>query len=631
MLKPILQATSWCLARSPEVLLRGASSVLGELFFQVRRRVILSNLHHAFPERDAAALRRLGRESARRMVETGMISLAIPGLTDERLRRIVTVTPAVLEFIKAQQTTPVPHLLAAPHLAYWEAIATFAVATPPPFPEIASIFRPMDNPSVDAWVKASRERHGIKLLSRKEGFQEAIRILRRNGSVFVLFDQNAGLQGALSTLFGRVCSTSELPGLLVQKHSARVLAMYAKRKAFWRVEIQAEVIPTDQTTGGVTLALNRWLEDKLRDSDEFCASWLWAHERWKNQDIPAKRLRLEAKRNLLAEDLAARHQSALPRRTRLWIRLPNWLGDVVMLIPLLRAIRQGRPDAELTLVGKSGFAPLLQHYELGENYIALPARGRGYFARFKRLAARYPDCTLLFTNSLRGDVESWLTGSPQRFGIKRPGKPRPLLTHSFAVPTDYNEAQHHQLELWNDYLKHFGLTVAIDTSPLDSPQSNVNPTIGLIAGSENNPEKRWPVRHWCELIDRLPSGVQVVLFGTANDRAITNEIAARCERTVENLAGRTDLAEYCAALKRCTALVTNDTGGMHLANALGVPLVALFGPTNPVRTKPVFAAPVHILQPPGCAPTGGGKLDDLSPAQVLAVLQRECPVLGLAV
>lgn len=631
MLKPLLQAIGWCIAHAPESLLRGGSILLGELFFQVRRRVLLSNLHHAFPDRDAGELHRLARESARRMVETGMLSFAIPLLSAERLRGMISVTPAVIDLLQSQQSDPRPHLLASPHLAYWEAITAIALVTPPPFPEFAAIFRPIDNPAVDAWVKASRERHGMKLLSRKEGFQEAIRVLRRNGIVAVLFDQNAGLQGALSTLFGRVCSTSELAGLLVQKHSARVVTIYAERKAFWRIEVHVEPIATDQTTAGVTLSLNRWLEDKLRSSDEFCASWLWAHERWKNQDIPARRLRLEAKRNLLAEDLAARSLSIMPRRTRLWIRLPNWLGDVVMFIPLLRAIRQGRPDAEITLIGKSGFAPLLQNYGLYENYLALPPRGRGYFAYFRRLAARYPDFTLLFTNSFRGDVESWLTGSPQRFGIKRPGKSRPLLTHAFSVPSDYDESQHHQLELWTDYLKHFGLNAAIDTAPLESPQPTGNVSVGMIAGSENNPEKRWPVRHWCALIDRLPPNVQIVLFGTANDRAITDEIAARCQRQVENLAGRTNLAEYCAALKRCTVLVTNDTGGMHLANALGVPLVALFGPTNPVRTKPVFAAPVHILQPPGCAPTGGGNLDDLEPEQVLEVLRRDFPALSLAI
>lgn len=616
MLIFLLKATGWTLAHLPEFVLRGLAVVLGEIMFLVRRRVLLSNLHHAFPERSERYLRSIARQSARRMVETGMLSLATPLLATARLRTMITNSAAMNALIHAQQTAPRPLVLAAPHIAYWEAATCFPLGAPPPLPEFAAIYRPMDNPAVDAWVKSSREKHGLKLLSRKEGFQEAIRILRRNGGVFVLFDQNAGLQGALSTLFGRVCSTTELLGLLGQKFTTPVYAVYAVRRAFWRIEVQAEEIPTDRTTAGITLTLNRWLEDKLRSSDELCASWLWAHERWKNQDMPAYRLRLEAKRNLIAEDLAARNLPTLPRQTRLWIRLPNWLGDVVMLIPLLRAIRAGRPDAEITLVGKSGFAALLQEAGLGEHFVPLPARGRAYFTHFWQLRKSYPDFTLLFTNSLRSDLEAWLTRSPQRFGILRPGKQRPLLTHSFIVPAGYDEAQHHQLELWGDFLKHFGLQTTPDTTPLAPPNTGGPLTIGLIAGSENNPEKRWPISHWRELIGSLPTDARIVLFGTPNDRAITDEITARCERPLENLAGRTTLSEYCDELRKCTLLVSNDTGGMHLANALGVPVVALFGPTNPVRTKPVFSAPVVILQPPGCPPTGGGSLADLTPAQV---------------
>jgi ADP-heptose:LPS heptosyltransferase len=91
---------------------------------------------------------------------------------------------------------------------------------------------------------------------------------------------------------------------------------------------------------------------------------------------------------------------------------------------------------------------------------------------------------------------------------------------------------------------------------------------------------------------------------------------------VENLAGRTDLPAYCTRLEQCSVLVTNDTGGMHLANALGVPLIGLFGPTNPVRTGPVFTGSTTLLQPPGCAPTGGGALADLTAAAVAAEVQR---------
>ncbi|MFZ9682338.1 MAG: glycosyltransferase family 9 protein, partial [Cephaloticoccus sp.] len=214
----------------------------------------------------------------------------------------------------------------------------------------------------------------------------------------------------------------------------------------------------------------------------------------------------------------------------------------------------------------------------------------------------------------------WLAGALQRFGLVRPDKRRPLLTHGFHVPGDFDETRHHQLELWTHFLTHFGLEASPDLSPLASPPRGDGLVVGLIAGSENNPEKRWPVAHWCDLIGRLPANAKVVLFGTATDRAITDEISARCGRSVDNLAGRTNLREYCEALQRCTVLVTNDTGGMHLANALGVPLVALFGPTNPVRTRPVFEAPVTILQPPGCPETGGGALVELLPDQVAAAL-----------
>jgi len=90
---------------------------------------------------------------------------------------------------------------------------------------------------------------------------------------------------------------------------------------------------------------------------------------------------------------------------------------------------------------------------------------------------------------------------------------------------------------------------------------------------------------------------------------------------VTDLAGRTDLPAFAEGLQGCRALVTNDTGGMHLANALGVPVVALFGPTNPVRTGPVFEAPRVILQAPGSAPTGGGDLRQLSAETVLAAVR----------
>jgi ADP-heptose:LPS heptosyltransferase len=142
--------------------------------------------------------------------------------------------------------------------------------------------------------------------------------------------------------------------------------------------------------------------------------------------------------------------------------------------------------------------------------------------------------------------------------------------------------------------------------------------IGLIPGSENNPEKRWPVTHWRALIEALPES-RFVVFGTANDVAIADAVVAGFAPTrIENLAGKTDLPTFMARLATCRLIVANDTGGMHLANAAGVPLVGLFGPTNPIRTGPVFSGPTRLLQPAGCPPTGGGALSDLDPATVIA-------------
>src|SRR5579862_2461374 len=118
----------------------------------------------------------------------------------------------------------------------------------------------------------------MRFLSRRDGFAEALKILRRRGCIGVLFDQNAGGQGALTTLFGRVCSTTELPGLLATRLGAELRTFYPRRTGFWRVEFESDPVAHDGTTEGATIALNRWLEAALAEED-LGASWLWAHDR----------------------------------------------------------------------------------------------------------------------------------------------------------------------------------------------------------------------------------------------------------------------------------------------------------------------------------------------------------------
>lgn len=610
-------------AATPEPLLRLGSAAAGEAMLWLaprRSRVLRSNLHHAFPDRPRSWRRGVARDSSRALVETALLSVASPHFSQARLRRIASVSPATEEMGRDHASRPRAAVFGVPHLALWETQSWFT-GLAKQAQKFAIIYRPLDNAAVDRMVKESRERHGMRLLSRREGFVEAMAFLRGGGSVGILFDQNAGTRGALSLVLGRVCSTTELPGILAEKFGAELWVFFPRRTAFWRVTFETERLDYDGTAAGATVALNLWFERAMRD-EVFCRSWLWAHDRWRNQDMPAARLRLSARRSVLERDLGARGLAALPRRTRVWIRMPNWLGDAVMALPFLRAVRASRPDAELTLLARPAFCPFLESLGVADAVRPLPPRGAGYLPAFARYRAHYPDVWILFTNSARGDLEAWAAGCPQRFGIARGGRARPLLTHAFRVPAGFDEARHHQVELWELFMRHFGLEAPLDLSPFASPAAAGGP-IGIIAGSENEPAKRWPVARWRELAAALP-GERLVLFGTQGDAPTTRAIAEGLGPRAEDLAGRTDLGAFARRLRECRLLVTNDTGGMHLANALGVPLVALFGPTNPVRTGPAFAAPHRILQPPGCPPTGGGDLALLGAGSVAAAV-RDLP------
>jgi len=631
-LTTFIKFLGWILARTPEPLLGSVAAGLGTLIFSAlprRRRVVLSNLIHAFPEMDSSEIKRLGRESCQRLVETALLSLASPFLDNLRLQKIASAGPGVEAMLVERRASPRPTVLASAHLAYWETQTWLGLLSRTPIGDFGVIYRPLDNPRADAFIRQTRERFGMRLLSRKEGFAQALKILRNQGCVGLLFDQNAGLQGALTTLFERVCSTTELPGILAQKFAAEVRIIFPVRKAFWRVELQIETLRHDGSAEGVTIGLNRWLEDKLSTDRNLCASWLWSHDRWRNQDMPRSRFGFAAKRTLLDAEMKSRGWLELPRRTRVFIRLPNWLGDVVMALPLIRALRASRPDAEVTLIGKAQFRPLFELTGLPfENYQPLPDRGSRYWFTFRNLRHRYPDVYVLLTHSLRGDLEALLTGCRQRFGIEKPGRRRPLLSHAYRVPKSEVLESSHQIAEWQAFLEEFGLKAAVDRGPFTTLLTTApdrSTRIGLIAGSENTPAKRWPIVHWRTLIGDLPH-VRFSLFGTLNDRRITDEIAAGFPAgQVENLAGRTDLSAFGRALQACDLLISNDTGGMHLGNALGIPVIGLFGPTNPVRTGPVFSGPVVILQPPGCPATGGAELKNLAPDVVLESVRQLLP------
>lgn len=624
------------LAAAPEFLPRALCALFGDLIWfgaGKRRRMMLANLHHAFPDKGEARRRAIGRASCRRTVEMALFALASPYFSEQRIRAIVTLDDSVRD-PEVGLLRPGPAVLVIPHFALMEAITLVPVVMPEARDfEVGVFFRPLDNPKVDAAVKASRERFGLRLLSRKEGFKDAMGILRRGGRVAVLFDQNAGSPGSLSLFLGRAASTSELAGMLAEKFDARVIAFPGERSGFWRCVIRAEKLAEHTDAANAASLSNRWLERRLASGDDACAQWLWLHNRWKTRNTPGTRLRLDARRDITATDFATLGLDGWPASgDRFVIRMPNWLGDVVMALPLVRAIRAARPDAHVTLLAKKPFAPLLESLGVAQRVIALPGKDEPYRSFFLGLRTEYPDTHFLFTNSFRGDLEARRMGAPQRFGMVRPGKWRPLLTRGWKLPASLDETREHQTRVWEKWLREaHGLDAPLNLAPFrpvsiagEGPVAN---RVGVVCGTENFPAKRWPVTRWRELVAKLLAGrpgAEIRLFGTANDLPVTEAVAAGFDPArVLNLAGKTGLLDYCRELTRCAVIACNDTGGMHLANMLGVPVVAVFGPTNPVRTGPVFDARAVVLQPPGCPAGGGADIAGVTAERVTAeVLAR---------
>lgn len=296
------------------------------------------------------------------------------------------------------------------------------------------------------------------------------------------------------------------------------------------------------------------------------------------------------------------------------IRLPNWLGDVVMSLPVVRAIAAQYPDT--VLMGLAPFSDLLTELGITLPYRALPAKNWRYYPHFLQERGKYARA-ILFANSQRADLEAWLAGVPERYGIAWRERPRRLVNHRYLTYPEADKTLHQTL-LWTKFAVHFGFISQISLQPLSRANKRDN-TVILICGSENSPEKRWSIENWRTLVRVLlaKTRVQILLCGTAKDAKLTKQVAFGFETDrVVDLAGKTDMITYVSKLRTARLVVANDTGGLHLANAVGTKTMGLYGPTNPMRTRPIFDAACAVMQPPDCPITGGADIAELLPDSV---------------
>lgn len=293
------------------------------------------------------------------------------------------------------------------------------------------------------------------------------------------------------------------------------------------------------------------------------------------------------------------------------VRLPNWLGDTVMAVPLLRALRAARPEARVVAVGP--WAALLSGQGLADVLVSYPRRWTLRLRMADRVGAFRPATALLLPNSLEAALAARYWGAGRRVGFATDGRGW-LLTDRVVVP----DPRPHQVDEYLLLLEPLGVPVLereprLTPPPFDSPlrgqaralleaigANGGGVRVGIHMGAEWGPAKLWPTERVAELCERLLAHhARPVLLGIEKDRGRAEEVARRVP--VANLVGRDTPALLPGVLAELDALVCGDTGVGHLAAALGTPVVALFGPTNPERTAPRGRVEIRT-HPTPCGP-----------------------------
>ena len=502
---------------------------------QKRKRLLFSNLTHAFPHWTTDKIKNTAIKSTVCLVEMGFFSLIYPHLSRfERRSTLLYSEEIENELIKLREKSK-PTLILLPHISLFESIATSQVFRPFGGKTLGAIYRPNSNPSIDGWVNKSRTDLGLKVFSRKKGLIQARNHLREGNWLALLFDQNAGSGGELSLFLNRLCSITPLPDIVVKNINANIVLATPIRLSFFRAKLKFYNLGEIKTKS-VSQLVHQKLETIINEHPDGLPEWLWSHGKWKTQDSPHQIFHLYSKRTSLPE------ADKIPKKTKIWIRMPNWLGDIVMAIPLIKAIERGRPDAEISLLCQVQYKSFLEYLGVGHRVIALPKKGFLYFFDVWNFRKQFPDVHFLFTNSLRGDIEAFLCGAPLRLGGST-GRKRPLLSNQAIVHGDFDKK--HQTLLWEEYLKYFGLKESIDFSPifLKGKKPIMSDNIICIApGSSNTPEKRWPVENWINLVKLLIKALpefKFILIGTSNDSSICHQVVKPFNaKVIENIAVR---------------------------------------------------------------------------------------------
>ncbi len=306
---------------------------------------------------------------------------------------------------------------------------------------------------------------------------------------------------------------------------------------------------------------------------------------------------------------------------KILIRSANWVGDAVMSLPAVASIRQNFPGAEISILAKPWVGELFQGSSDIDRLIVYRSPGvhdglRGRLKLAGELRSGRFDAVFHLPNSFDSALVSFLAGIPRRAGYKTDGRGM-LLTD--GVPVDSGAKKTHQVEYYLHLVRQLGFRVAgkipaLQISPSQRKDSqailescglkNENRLIGVAPGAKYGSAKEWFAERYSDLASRISgeTGSRVLILGSSGDRPAAARILHGAGAAAVDLTGKTSLGQAMALIARCRLFISNDSGLMHVASALGVPLVALFGSTDPVRTGPLNGKSRVVRKPVPCAP-----------------------------
>jgi heptosyltransferase-2 len=310
---------------------------------------------------------------------------------------------------------------------------------------------------------------------------------------------------------------------------------------------------------------------------------------------------------------------------KILVRATNWVGDAVMSLPALRAIRERWPEAQIVILARAWVADLYRDQGCADRLLVFDHRGKhgGFWGRERlagELRAEKFDTAVLLQNAFEAAWLAWRAGIPERIGYARDGRSW-LLTRRVPVPKRGEVPRHesyYYLELlrragWMGCLpnvEHIALRVP-EQLPQEAEQKLLAAgaragvtRIALAPGAAYGSAKCWLPERYAALADGLIDGADadVILFGAPQERDMAERIARSMQRRAVNLAGATSIGELPALLRACHLFVGNDSGAMHVAAAVGLPVVGIFGPTDPEATRPATPRFTLVREPVSCSP-----------------------------